>query len=87
MEERRHCGWLKETSGDAHTSVIWARKQAATTSCPISYITPESQGLIEQFHIWKLFGTRDVYLLPARVVEAIFILEKELKAESNNGQD
>ncbi len=44
-------------------------------SCPVSYITPESQTLLEEYHAWKLFGAGDFYRLPARLVEAIFILE------------
>ena len=50
-------------------------------SCPTSYITPESVALLEEFQAWKLIGATDMYRLPARVVEAIFILENELRSE------
>jgi len=65
--------------------VIWARKNVCVTSCPTSYITPESVALLEEFHAWKLFGTLDYYRLPARLVEAIFVLENELRSERGDG--
>jgi hypothetical protein len=64
--------------------VIWARGQFAVTSCPTSYITSESIALLEEFHAWKLMGVSDVYRLSARVVEAIFVLENELRSEKHN---
>jgi hypothetical protein len=56
-------------------------------SCPRSYITPESLVLLEEFHAWKLFGATDVYQMPARLVEAICILENELRTERNDAQE
>ena len=49
-------------------------------------ITSESIALLEEFHAWKLLGAGSFYDLPARLVQAIFILENELRAESNDGQ-
>ena len=46
----------------------------------------ESIALLEEFHAWKLCGAGSVYELPARLVEAIFVLENELRAENNDGQ-
>ena len=40
---------------------------------------------MEEFHAWKLFGSTDYYLLPARLVEAIFLLENELRTETTDG--
>jgi adenosine deaminase len=65
-------------------AAIWARRQVAVESCPTSYITAESIALLEEFHAWKLVGVSDVYQLPARVVEAIFILENELRSEKHD---
>jgi hypothetical protein len=65
---------------------VWLRGRTTLTTCPTSFITPESISLIEEFHAWKLMGAGNVYHLPARLVEAIFILENELRAESNDGQ-
>jgi len=42
--------------------------------------------LLEEFHAWKLLGAGDVYKLPARLVEAIFVLENELRMENNDGR-
>jgi len=67
--------------------VIWARKTIAVTNCPTSYVTPESLSLLEEFHAWKLFGTTDVYRLPARTVEAFGVLENELRSERNDAQN
>ena len=43
--------------------------------------------MIEEFHVWKLFGVSDVYGLPARLVEAIFVLENELRSERNDAEN
>jgi hypothetical protein len=43
--------------------------------------------MIEEFHVWKLFGVSDVYRLPARLVEAIFVLENELRSERNDAEN
>ncbi len=42
--------------------------------------------LLEQFHAWKLFGNTEPKLLPARTVDAFFVLEKELMEERANGE-
>ena len=67
--------------------MVWARNNVSITSCPTSYITSESIALLEEFHVWKLFGLGDFYRIPARVVDAIFVLENELRAEINNAQN
>lgn len=85
LEKKRRCGWLEET-GPTAPQVIWARKQVSVASCPTSYITPESLALLEDFHAWKLMGATDIYRLPARLVEAIFVLENELRSETNDAQ-
>jgi hypothetical protein len=37
--------------------------------------------LLEQFHIWKRFGLTDIWSLPARVAEALVLLEDEWQRE------
>ena len=54
----------------------------STTSCPVSHVTAESQTLLEEFYAWKLLGTSDYNQMPARVAEAIFILENETILEN-----
>jgi hypothetical protein len=68
------------------SAIVWARGRTTLDTCPTSYVTPESVALLEEFHAWKLLGTHGFYELPARLVEAIFILENELRAMSNDGQ-
>lgn len=63
------------------------RGRVSTSECPVSYVTSESRAFIEEFHAWKLFGEIDYYRLPARLVEAMFILENELMLEQSNAQE
>jgi len=84
LERKRRCGWLKESSSQA-TQPVWIRRAVALMTCPTSYVSSESISLLEEFHAWKVFGMKDFYELPARTVEAIFILENELRAERNDG--
>ena len=42
--------------------------------------------LLEEYHVWKLFGRADYQCLPARLVEAMFILENELRMEQSDGE-
>jgi hypothetical protein len=72
--------------GGSIAPIVWVRGTVSLATCPTSYITSESMALLEEFHAWKLLGAGSVYDLPARLVEAIFVLENELRAESNNGQ-
>ena len=85
LERRRRCGWL-ENDGSSPAPTVWARGRVSLTSCPTSYISAESIALLEEFHAWKLLGAKSFYDLPARLVEAIFVLEKELSAERSDGQ-
>jgi hypothetical protein len=83
LEKKRRCGWLGEPESGG-PEVVWARGKIAASSCPTSYVTPESIALLEEFHAWKLIGASDMYGLPARVVEAIFVLENELRLEKDD---
>jgi hypothetical protein len=85
LEEKRRCGWLKGSSVPVN-QIIWARRGVSLTTCPTSYVSPDSISLLEDFHAWKLFGTTDFYQLSARTVEAIFTLENELRQERDDGQ-
>jgi hypothetical protein len=85
LEKRRRCAWLVHDDAPS-APIVWLRGRTTLTTCPTSFITPESIALLEEFHAWKLLGAGNVFDLPARLVEAIFILENELRAESNDGQ-
>jgi hypothetical protein len=84
LERKRRCGWLEHA--DSIAPIVWSRRKVSLTTCPTSYITGESIALLEEFHAWKLCGAESVYELPARLVEAMFVLENELRAENNDGQ-
>ena len=66
---------------------MWAREGVGVTRCPVSYISAESLSVLEEFHVWKLFGCGDLYELPARTAEAFYVLEMELRAEYKRGQE
>jgi len=65
--------------------MVWAGGRVTLDTCPTSHVTSESIALLEEFYAWKLLGAGSVYDLPARLVEAIFVLEKELRTERNDG--
>ena len=85
LEKKRRCGWLGHEA-DSISPIVWVRGRVSLATCPTSYITAESIALLEEFHVCKLLGAGNVYDLPARLVEAIFILENELRTESNDAQ-
>ena len=43
--------------------------------------------MLDEFQTWKVFGVKDHNLLPAKLVDALFILESELKTEMRNAQE
>jgi hypothetical protein len=56
-------------------------------TCPVSYVTAESEALVEEFFVRRRFGLAKAPVgggyeeLPARTVEAFLILERELRNE------
>jgi len=56
-------------------------------TCPRSFVSAESIGLVEAFAAWKLVGSGDFASLPARTADAFCVLENELRAEMNNGTE
>lgn len=51
------------------------------TRCPKSIITAESKYLVDEFNVWKRCSGGSLHDLPARVVDAIILLECEFQAE------
>ena len=86
MEDVRRCGWLPESAA-APQKCVWARGEVGITSCPTSYISVQSLSFLEEFHVWKLFGCADVYKIPARLAEAFFVLEGELRSEGEHAAE
>jgi hypothetical protein len=65
---------------------VWARKTIAIESCPKSYVTAESEGLVEEFLVRRRLGGIDFDELSARQVEAFLVLEQALAAEELTGR-
>ena len=84
LEERRRCTWSK-AGREAPERIVWARKGAAATRCPKSYITGQSLSWLEDFAVRRRLGFDDVGLLAAREVEAFVILEQQWAGEVRNG--
>ena len=84
LEKKRRCGWLgaEEQRGGRP---VWARANVATGTCPKSYITPESEGLVEEFLVRRRVGGMQLKELTARQVEAFLILDKALAQEMKHG--
>ena len=66
---------------------MWARKTVATESCPRSYITAESEGLVEDFLVRRRLGGMNIGELSARQVEGFLILEQALATELRRDGD
>jgi hypothetical protein len=82
LEHKRRCGWLPEAERGARR-VVWARRQTAVEECPRSHITANSEALLEGFHAFRVFGGAEPHAMPARLVDAICILEQELRSEQS----
>lgn len=67
---------------DMRERIVWARDNAASTTCPKSFITAESMAWLEEYLVRRKLGQRGIDGLGAREVEAFLILEHEL-AELN----
>ena len=85
LEQKRRCGWLNSGSGEPGP-LVWARREVSLRTCPKSYITSESQTLVEEFFVRRRLGGMDFESLSARQVEAFVILEKALAAEMRHAQ-
>jgi hypothetical protein len=70
---------------DSKAAPVWARKTVAIESCPKSYITAESEGLVEDFLVRRRLGGMSFAELSARQVEGFLILEQALAAENVAG--
>ena len=86
LEAKRRCGWLAETQPGAG-KMVWGRRKVFLDTCPKSFVSAESIGLVEAFGAWKLVGSGDFASLPARTADAFCVLENELRAEMNNGTE
>jgi hypothetical protein len=72
---------------DGRAAPVWARKTVATESCPKSYFTAESEGLVEEFLVRRRLGGMNFGELSARQVEGFLILEQALAGELKRDGD
>jgi hypothetical protein len=86
LEQKRRCGWLPQ-SGAVKGPPVWARKDVVLFTCPTSYITADSETLVEEFFVRRRMGAIDFSMLSAKQVEAFAILENALTAEIRDGQE
>jgi hypothetical protein len=84
LEGNRRCGWIPG-SQRGRNKVVWARKGVSLNECPVSYISPLSQALMEEYQIWRIEGHREIRSLEARKAEAFVLLETEMSKERGNG--
>ena len=78
LEKKRRCGWL------ANIPIHFQRLSGSVEKYRSRLVRhrtshPESLALLEEFHAWKLLARVALTNLPARLVEAIFVLENELR--------
>ena len=80
----RNCGW----SGQRTQSVnpVWARRSVVCFECPKSAITRQSASYLEYFKAWKRYGGEIADSVPAKVADALLVLNDELKAEAQHGE-
>jgi hypothetical protein len=85
LEKMRRCGWLGY--GDEPVGPpVWAAKNVVLHTCPKSFITSESQALLEEFLVRRRLGAIEIRDLSAKQVEAFALLEKALSARMRDGQ-
>ena len=58
----------------------------AAEECPTSLVTPQSLEYVERFFVWKLAGNGSVMELPAKLADALLLLEKECRETGNDIQ-
>lgn len=79
----RRCGWLGYDKTEAER-IVWARAGQKLSSCPRSYVSPESIAWLEGHRAGRLFGFGDVLGMPARDVDAFRVIENEREKESEH---
>jgi hypothetical protein len=87
LDVRRRCGWL-DRAADQPSRIVWCRKSVALDTCPKSYVTAESEAMVEEFLVRRRLGGIQIAELSARQVEAYLILEQALVSEiQDSGSD
>ena len=71
---------------DAFASPVWAQNHVALSTCPKSFITAESQSLVEDFFMRRQLGGLWAADLTAKQADAFVVLGRELQSERNDGK-
>lgn len=53
-------------------------------TCPVSYINAQSLAWIEHYAAWRVLRPPSMWDLPAKTVEAFFVLENEMLKEGTD---
>lgn len=77
LETKRRCGWLQSVP-PVSGPPVWARNNIALNTCPKSYISAESEALVEEFLVWRRLGGVHLAELSARQVDAFMVLDRAL---------
>jgi hypothetical protein len=86
---KRNCGWFgvgPAADQGACPTVVWARGGFALSTCPKSYVTAESESLLEDFLLRRRLGGSRVEELSARQTEAFMVLEQAIAEERKHGR-
>lgn len=65
--------------------MVWVGGGVATNRCPKSVITGQSMAWLETFLVWKRSKATEVLQWDARTVEAMLILENEVRGGVKTG--
>ena len=85
LDQTRRCAFLPvESLGPSRT--VWARGRASTTQCPKSIITAESLAMLEAFAAWRVLGPNPVWPLPAKIADALFVLQNEWRSLQSDAE-
>jgi hypothetical protein len=70
----------------SYSTVVWARGGIALTTCPKSYVTAESETLLEDFLVRRRLGGYRMEDISARQAEAFVVVEQAVAEERKNGR-
>ena len=80
LEVRRRCGFLG-LAPVGGAAPVWLRRAVVVNCCPKSYVSAESEGMVEEFLVRRRMGGMEFRDLTARQVEAFVVLEQALAEE------
>jgi hypothetical protein len=66
--------------------VVWARRNVVSIGCPKSTITAQSLYFLEQYAMWKQFGSVNAGELEAKTADALLVLEQAQMEEEKDGE-